>query len=116
MRTPTHFASLSSGYLHILHVVPANSSAEEADVARALDFLESTYGATGTILHGVAVRHGNEAKEDEFKFAEAQNVELIVMGARGMGRLSRVVSTGSVADKVMQSANVPGPARAQVRV
>lgn len=101
-----HFASLSSGYLHILHVVPANSSAEEADVARALDFLESTYGATTTIPHGVAVRHGNEA-EEILKFAEAQNVGLIVMGARGMGRLSGLLGPGSVADKVMQSANVP---------
>ncbi len=101
-----HLASLSGGYLHILHVVPARSSSEDADKARAIDFLERTYGATTTIPHGVAVRHGNEA-EEILNFAEAQDVGLIVMGARGMGRLSGLLGPGSVAEKVMQSAKVP---------
>ena len=101
-----HLASLSGAYLHILHVVPARSSADEADEARALDFLERTYGGTTTVPHGVAVRHGSQA-EEILEFAEARDVGLIVMGARGMGRLSGLLGPGSVAEKVMQSAKVP---------
>ncbi|MEN8152164.1 MAG: universal stress protein [Planctomycetota bacterium] len=116
----THLASLSSGYLYVLHVVPARGrrmtaalwSAEEAeetdeaDEARVLDFLERTYGGKTAVAHEVAVRHGNEA-EEILKFADAHDVKVIVMGARGMGRLSGLLGPGSVADKVMQSAKIP---------
>ncbi len=86
---------------------PALSRAEEAMAALATEYLERL--AAGVREHDsrvqVAISQGHPHLEI-VNFAEANQVDLIVMSTRGQSGISRWLM-GSVADRVVRGANVP---------
>ena len=81
--------------------------AEEATVVLVREYLESV--ATDVQEHGITVQVITIEGRPHFQitqYAEANQVDLIVMCSRGQSGLSRWM-IGSVSDRVMRGANVP---------
>ena len=85
----------------------ARSRAEASSNALAREYLERVVASVQE--HGIPVRvataQGSPAVAVT-EFAEAKEVDLIVMSTRGLSGLSRWLM-GSVADRVVRGANVP---------
>jgi nucleotide-binding universal stress UspA family protein len=107
-------ASLTGGHLHVLHVVPEAVGERERnreiwyanDVKRAKEIMTQTCVAPFGVQAESEVRYGKEPVEI-LGFAEEKGADLIVMGARGSGALTRLLGGGSVADKVVRNAKIP---------
>ncbi len=86
---------------------PAVREAEETINTLAHEYLEGV--ATRVREHGIAVREviiTGRPHEEIVRFAETNQVDLIVMSTRGQSGLSRWLM-GSVADRVMRVASAP---------
>ncbi len=101
-------------HLFVLNVVPAGSELvafgepdpsllpdEESIVRRA----EARYTTEAGVDAEVVVRYGSPAKRI-IEFVKEQNADLVVIGARGVGRVTGLLG-GSVADKVVRNSHVP---------
>jgi len=99
--------------LHVLHVMEnlflrpmANDPrAIEAGITRRL--LDSLTDEDRTALHAVPViRKSDEPAEAIVKYAQAESIDLIVMGTHGRPGLAHLLM-GSVAEKVVRTAPCP---------
>lgn len=99
-----------------LHVVPAAYDYSQMGVGLgtvtplgSLDTikgkLRERYASSGAEIE-VAVEQGNPA-ERIISFAQEKGADVIVIGARGVGFLTGLMSGGSVAEKVVRNAKVP---------
>lgn len=97
--------------LHVLHAVsddvfvPAPDLAEQwlhAEMERARKQLSADLG---TVKAVVEVRQGN-AVQEILKYADEQQIDLIVIGTHGRTGLSRLL-LGSIAEKVVRLARCP---------
>lgn len=110
-----YMASLANARLFVLHVIPGGvgesslavpdplRAAEESDL---MDRVERTYGSRTTVKLQLAVRRGHVAPTI-IQFAAEINAGLIVIGARGVGRMEGFLIGGSIADKVVRKSKVP---------
>lgn len=107
-------ASMTGGRLMVLHVISQAVGERERDreewfardVERAREYMAEACAAPFGMEVEPEVRYGREA-EQILAFAEEKGADLIVMGARGLGALTRLLGGGSVTDKVVQNAKVP---------
>ncbi len=107
-------AALTGGNLYVLHVVPEAVGERERnreiwyarDVERAKEIMTQTCVAPFGVQAESEVRYGKEPVEI-LGFAEEKGADLIVMGGRGMGALTRLLGGGSVAEKVVRNARIP---------
>ncbi len=111
----SYLASLIGASLVVLHVIPGGVGesaravpdpqrvAEESDV---MDLLDSTYGSRMTEKPEMAIRHGH-VTQVILDFAAEMNAGLIVIGARGIGRLDGFLTGGSVAERVAKDTSIP---------
>ena len=111
----SHIANLTGASLSLLHVIHGGSgetaravpeSQRNLEESAALDHMERTYlsGAAGEAQ--MAVRRGNVTAEI-LEYATETNASLIVIGARGIGRLEGFLGGGSIAEKVARNSKVP---------
>lgn len=108
-------AEKTGAHLFVLNVIPAGSEFvafgepnpsllpdEESITQRA----EARYVAKAGVDAEVVVRYGSPAKRI-IEFVKEQNADLVVIGARGVGRVAGLLGGGSVADKVVKNSPVP---------
>lgn len=112
----TYARSLARNFgarLHVLHVMEnlflrpmANDPrAIEAGITRRL--LDTLTDEDRTALHAVPVIRKSDAPAEEIvKYAQAENVDLIVMGTHGRPGVAHLLM-GSVAEKVVRTAPCP---------
>ena len=110
-----YLVSLIGASLVVLHVVPGGvgesaravpDSQRVAEESALMDLLDSTYGSRMTEKPGMAIRHGH-VTEEILDFAAEMNAGLIVIGARGIGRLEGLLGGGSVAERVAKNTSIP---------
>ena len=77
-----------------------------AGESKVLELIETQYASKCSASVKPVIEYGAEA-ERIVEFAKSEGVDLIVMGARGIGFLEGLVGGGSVADKVVKNADVP---------
>ena len=109
-----YIASATGAHLCVLHVIPGDANeaghtlpeSQRADEEkRTRDLLERTYGGKATVPTQFLVRRGNVAVEMLRCPAEA-NAELMVIGSRGLGRLTGLVG-GCIGERVVENAEMP---------
>jgi nucleotide-binding universal stress UspA family protein len=111
----SHIASLTGASLSLLHVIhggvgetarAVSASQRDLEESAALGHLERVYlpGSAGALR--MAVRRGNVTAEI-LEHAAETSADLIVIGARGIGRLEGFLGGGSIAEKVARNAKVP---------
>jgi len=111
------FATMSGGELYVLHVVPSSLDYEKLRIeesapqqfsgeSKVLDLIETSYTSKCSASVRPAIKYGAGA-ERIVEFAKSEGVDLIVMGARGIGFLEGLLGGGSVADKVVKNTDVP---------
>ena len=103
-----YMASLSGAKLSVVHVVPGSTTkavgAYEGEGTEAgTESLRERFPAEGAEYH---ILRGHEA-EQIIRYADARPASLIVIGARGIGRLTGLFGGGSVCDKVVANAKSP---------
>lgn len=100
--------------LIVLNVVPIGEELVAAgdqapswlpDEDKVIARLDESY-ASGDVSVESAVRYGSPARRI-LEFAESEGVDLIVIGARGVGAIVGFFGGGSVADKVVKNSKVP---------
>jgi nucleotide-binding universal stress UspA family protein len=100
--------------LIVLNVVPIGEELVAAgdqapswlpDEDKVIARLDETYGS-GDMNVESAVRYGAPARRI-LEFAESEGVDLIVIGARGVGAIVGFFGGGSIADKVVKNSKVP---------
>jgi nucleotide-binding universal stress UspA family protein len=110
------FATMSGGELCALHVVPSSLDYEKlcmeecapqrfAGESKVLELIDTQYASKCSAPVKPLIAYGAEA-ERIVEFAKSEGVDLIVMGARGIGFLEGLLGGGSVADKVVKNADV----------
>ena len=108
------FATMSGGELYVLHVVPSSLDDEKLCIeecapqrfpgeSKVLELIETSYTSQCSAPVKPAIEYGAGA-ERIVEFAKSEGVDLIVMGARGIGFLEGLLGGGSVADKVVKNA------------
>lgn len=111
----SYLVSLIGASLVVLHVIPGGvgESARAvpdpqrvAEESALMDLLDSTYGSRMTEKPEMAIRHGH-VTEEILDFAAEMNAGLIVIGARGIGRLEGFLGGGSVAETVAKNTSIP---------
>ena len=111
----SYIASLTGASLSLLHVIHGGAgetaravpdSQRALEGSTALDHLERAYGHGATGETQMVVRRGNVTAEI-LEHAAETNADLIVIGARGIGRLEGFLGGGSIAEKVARNATVP---------
>lgn len=119
LKTAIWLAKSADARLIAVHVVPAPAPAEGI-APTMLERLEKAYISAGSrILADIAweasTKHNfkidtlletGDAREKILAAAKENSADIIVIGSRGMGRLSRLV-LGSVSHSVMQNAKIP---------
>ena len=99
--------------LHVLHVtenlflrpMANNPAAIEAGIANRL--AERLTADDRQLLHAVAVLRKSDAPAEEIvRYANEENVDLIVMGTHGRVKVAHLLM-GSVAEKVVRTASCP---------
>lgn len=102
-----YVATATSARLLILHVIPARGAGDaEAEEAWVQTCLERTYRDEASIETQVAVRRGNVTQE-VLRYAEETQADVIIFGARGLGRLAGLATLGSIAAKLLKNSPVP---------
>ncbi len=107
----------SGAELHVLHVAKNScdiavkhgvSGMFEAETAEddKLNWLGQILGETGSIRRVDAVQVGHDVAEKITQYAQAYNIDLIVMATHGRGGLAHVW-LGSITEKVIRSAPCP---------
>jgi nucleotide-binding universal stress UspA family protein len=107
-------ASMTGGQLMVLHVIPEAVGERERnrevwyarDVEKAKAVMAEACVAPFGVKSEPDVRYGKEAVQI-LDYAEEKGADLIVMGARGMGALTRLLGGGSVMEKVTQNSSIP---------
>lgn len=111
----SYIASLTGARLSLLHVIHTGSgeaamalpaeqrAAEEAEV---LANLEAVYGPRARVETDIVVTSGDVPTEI-LAFAEDVGADLIVLGARGVGRLEGFLGGGSIAERIVRTSSVP---------
>ena len=111
----SYIASLTGASLSLLHVIHGGDGESaravpdpqrEAEKSTALGHLEQVYRPGAANKPQMAVRRGNVTAEI-LEHAAETNADLIVIGARGIGRLEGFLVGGSIAEKVARNAKVP---------
>ena len=99
--------------LHVLHVMGNSFMRPMANDPRAVEagvtkrLLDTLTDDDRTALHAVPVLRTSDAPADEIvKYAEAEQVDLIVLGTHGRPGVAHLFM-GSVAEKVVRSAPCP---------
>ncbi len=99
--------------LYILTVVSGGDEIAASATSGWLPYVETLrdnmrmkYCASASCPSEVMIRKGAPAATI-VKVAEEENIDLIVMGARGAGTLQRLLGEGSVADKVLKTSPLP---------
>lgn len=119
LKTGIWLAKSTDARLVAVHVVPP-APAAEGIAPTTLERLEKAYVSMGSrILAGLAweasTKHGfkidtlletGDAREKILSAAKENSADIIVIGSRGMGRISRLL-LGSVSQSVVQNAKVP---------
>lgn len=109
-----YLASSTGAHLSVLHVIPDDvneaaralpESKRAAEEKQARSLLERTYGAKTTVPTRFSVRRGNVAVE-MLRFPAETNAELMVIGSRGLGRLTGLVG-GCIGERVVKNAEIP---------
>jgi nucleotide-binding universal stress UspA family protein len=108
--------SLSKNFgarLHVIHVMENLFLRPMANDPRAIEagitkrLLDTLSDADRTELHAVPVIRKSDTPADEIvKYAQAENIDLIVMGTHGRPGFSHLLM-GSVAEKVVRAAPCP---------
>jgi nucleotide-binding universal stress UspA family protein len=96
---------MAQGRLTVLHVITEETE-RIADEEQVREYLERTYASQTKVEHEIVVARG-DAAEQIIRLSEEKKADMIVMGARGMGRLSGLLGPGSVAEKVTATSKVP---------
>ena len=108
-------ASLTGASLSLLHVIHAGvgetaravpETQRELEESTALGHMERSYVSGAAPTAQMAVRRGNVTAEI-LEYAQETSADLIVIGARGMGRLEGFLGGGSIAERVARNARVP---------
>ncbi len=108
-------ATLMGGRLFLLHVVHAGvgeaalaipAAQREAEAAMVLERLKETYGSQATVETEITLRSGDVITEI-LAFAAEVHADLIVVGARGIGRLEGFLGGGSVAERIGRTSKIP---------
>ena len=111
----SYIASLAGASLSLLHVIhggvgetarAVSASQKELEESTALGHLERAYPSGVVGATQMAVRRGDVTAEI-LEHAAETNADLIVIGARGIGRLEGFLGGGSIAEKVARNAKVP---------
>ena len=99
--------------LHVLHVMenqflrPTFKSKAAVETGMVNRVAECLSPEDRTTLRAVsAVRMSDEPHDEIIRYAEEENIDLIVMGTHGRGGVARLLM-GSVAEKVVRSARCP---------
>ena len=100
--TVMHVVATSYNYEDMATVSAAHVAKVYGDKAEAR--MKELYGSKAAI--DVVVEHGN-ASDKIVAYAKANNADLIVMGARGVGFIAGLLGGGSVVNKVVNSSAVP---------
>lgn len=111
------FATMSGGELYVLHVMRSSLDYEKLSIeecvpqrfpgeSKVLDLIETSYTSKCSASVKPAIKYG-AAAERIVELAKSEGVDLIVMGARGIGFLEGLLGGGSVADKVVKNTDVP---------
>lgn len=108
-----HLASLTGARLVLLHVIHSAvgeaalaipAAQREAEAEEALQRLKETYGKDGAEFE-IVVRIGDVMSEIR-DFADEMRADLIVVGARGVGRLEGFLGGGSIAEHIVRKTHV----------
>ncbi len=110
-------ATMSGGEVYVLHVVPKSLDYEKMCLeecaiqpfpgeSKVFEHIDQSYTSTCSVPVRPVIKYGSEA-ERILELAKSEGVELIVMGARGVGFLEGLLGGGSVADKVVKNADTP---------
>lgn len=111
----SYIARLAGASLSLLHVIhggvgetarAVSVSQKELEESAALGHLERVYLPGAPSGTRMAVRRGNVTAEI-LEHAAETNADLIVIGARGIGRVEGFLGGGSIAEKVARNAKVP---------
>lgn len=111
----SYLAALSQARLQVLHVIPWGTGEaaqalpeiqREAEDNQLLDALKYKYGSPRDFGADFAVRRG-EVTTEILDMASESKADIIIMGARGIGRLEGFLVGGSVAERVARHAPVP---------
>lgn len=104
------FVRETGGELHVVHIAGSEDETSRAVVDRARQHLEAE-GVTAdpevvTDLGLSAPRYGTQIGKDILELVERREVDHVVMGHHGEGRVERLV-LGSAARTVVESGAVP---------
>lgn len=110
-------ATMSGGDLYVLHVVPSSLDYEKFHLeesspqpfpgaSKVFERMEKSYSSTCGAPVKPVIKYGGPAKRI-VELAKSEGVDLIVMGARGIGFIEGLFGGGSVADKVVKNTDVP---------
>ena len=111
----SYIASLTGASLSLLHVIHGGvgetaravpESQRELEESAVLGHLERAYPPGAASRRQMAVRRGNVTAEI-LEHAAETNAGVIVIGARGIGRLEGFLGGGSIAERVARNAKVP---------
>ena len=111
----SYIASLTGARLSLLHVIHAGSGEaamalpadqREAEEAEVLRNLEAVYGPRATVETDIVVTTGDVPVEI-LSYAEDVGAGLIVIGARGVGRLEGFLGGGSIAERIVRTSRIP---------
>ena len=111
----SYIASLTGASLSVLHVIHGGvgetaravpGPLREAEESAALGHIERAYPSGAVDKAQMAVRRGNVTAEILDHAAET-GADMIVIGARGIGRLDGFLGGGSIAEKVARNSKVP---------
>ncbi|HET6495106.1 MAG TPA: universal stress protein, partial [Thermoleophilia bacterium] len=111
----SYIASLTGASLSVLHVIHGGvgetaravpGPLREAEESAALGHIERAYPLGEANKTQIAVRRGNVTAEI-LEHAAETDADLIVIGARGIGRLDGFLGGGSIAEKVARNSKVP---------
>jgi nucleotide-binding universal stress UspA family protein len=99
--------------LHLLHVMenqflrPTFNSTTAVEIGMANRVAEHLSAEDRATLHAVsAVRMSDDPYDEIIRYANNENIDLIVMGTHGRGGVARLLM-GSVAEKVVRTARCP---------
>ena len=108
-----HLAKAFGAQLHILHVMenqflrPSFKSPAAVEAGIAARVAERLTQEDREALQAVtAVRMSDEPFDEIIRYAEGEDIDLIVMGTHGRGHAARLLM-GSVAEKVIRTARCP---------
>lgn len=110
-------ATMSGGEVVVLHVVPKSLDYEKMcfeecavqpfpGESKVFEQIDTSYASTCSVPVRPVIKYGSEP-ERILELAKAEGVDMIVLGARGVGFLEGLMGGGSVADKVARNADIP---------